>query len=74
MNNCTSCGSTIPDGFSSCSMCYGDIDYADARYYREEAWRNYQREQREIDEEYLAALDELTQQTSTDDDDADLPF
>ena len=33
---CTSCGSPIPDGQgSSCSMCYGDIDYGRDGYYRQ---------------------------------------
>lgn len=65
MPSCTSCGMEIPEGQgSSCSMCYGDIDYGRDGYYR--AWaeamdregeRQYQelaeqekREQQEADE------------------------
>ena len=36
MPNCTSCGQPIPEGQgSSCSMCYGDIDYGSDGYYRD---------------------------------------
>ena len=35
MNNCTQCGSPIPNNQSICSMCYGDIDYGQDGYYRE---------------------------------------
>ncbi len=41
MPNCTSCGSSIPEGQgSSCSMCYGDIDHGTDGYYQEymEQW------------------------------------
>ena len=27
MNYCVDCGSPIPDGQRTCSMCYGDIDH-----------------------------------------------
>lgn len=34
MPNCTSCGSSIPEGQgSSCSMCYGDPDHGRDGYY-----------------------------------------
>jgi hypothetical protein len=32
---CSSCGAPVPDGQSSCSMCYGDPDYGRDGYYRE---------------------------------------
>jgi hypothetical protein len=45
MGYCSSCGSPIPDGQgSSCSMCYGDIDYGRDGYYREWAERETERE------------------------------
>lgn len=32
---CSSCGSPIPEGQgSSCSMCYGDINYGNDGYYQ----------------------------------------
>ena len=49
---CTSCGSPIPDGqSSSCSMCYGDIDYGRDGYYREWAERQQRDEQQQESEE-----------------------
>ena len=46
MPYCTSCGSYIPEGQgSSCSMCYGDIEYGKDGYYRERAERQRQDEQ-----------------------------
>ena len=52
MSYCSSCGSEIPEGQgSSCSMCYGDIDYGRDGYYRqwyEEKMR--QEEEREVEE------------------------
>lgn len=37
MSYCTSCGSPIPDGQgNSCSMCYGDVEYGQDKYY--EKW------------------------------------
>lgn len=50
MPNCTSCGRPIPEGQgSSCSMCYGDIDYGRDGYYRE--W--VERQEKEQEEEIL---------------------
>jgi len=41
MPNCTSCGSSIPEGQgSSCSMCYGDIAHGSDGYYQE--WADQQ--------------------------------
>ena len=55
MSNCTSCGNPIPDGQgSSCSMCYGDIDYGNDGYYREyaeEMARQEQERQQEWEQE-----------------------
>ena len=47
MPYCSSCGSEIPEGQgSSCSMCYGDIDYGKDDYYRQ--W--YEEELRQEEE------------------------
>ena len=36
MSYCTSCGLPIPDGQgSSCSMCYGDVEYGKDGYYEQ---------------------------------------
>jgi hypothetical protein len=35
MAACVCCGRSIPDGQSTCSMCYGDIDHGSDGYYRE---------------------------------------
>lgn len=36
MPNCTSCGSSIPEGQGkSCSMCYGDIAHGTDGYYED---------------------------------------
>ena len=44
MPYCSSCGSEIPEGQgSSCSMCYGDIDYGRDGYYQ--AWAEEQERQ-----------------------------
>jgi len=34
MNSCVQCGSPIPEGQQTCSMCYGDIDHGSDGYYR----------------------------------------
>lgn len=46
MKNCTMCGSPLPDSHRHkiCSMCYGDIDYAFERYYRQWAFGRYYRQ------------------------------
>ena len=50
MPNCTSCGSSIPEGQGrSCSMCYGDIDYGSDGYYR--AWAEHEEQRRQEQEE-----------------------
>lgn len=46
MANCSSCGSSIPDGQgSSCSMCYGDIAHGTDGYYEEWARQQEQHEE-----------------------------
>lgn len=45
MNNCTQCGSPIPDGQSICSMCMGDISWGKDGYY--EQWALEQIKQQE---------------------------
>lgn len=34
MNSCSGCGSPIPAGQKSCSMCYGDPEYGRDGYYK----------------------------------------
>lgn len=52
MPNCSSCGAPIPEGQgSSCSMCYGDIDYGRDGYYRAFAEEQMRREQEEQEEQ-----------------------
>lgn len=45
LNNCRCCGSPIPEGQSTCSMCYGDIDHGSDGYYREWAESQEKEEQ-----------------------------
>ena len=56
MPNCTSCGSSIPDGQgSSCSMCYGDPDYGRDGYYQayiEEQERQEQEQQQQEQQQW----------------------
>ena len=49
MPNCSSCGSTIPEGQgNSCSMCYGDPYYGKDGYYLAEMEREeMEREEQE---------------------------
>ena len=46
MNSCVQCGSSIPNGQNTCSMCYGDIDHGSDGYYGQWA-ENEQRQQDE---------------------------
>lgn len=43
MNHCVQCGSRIPDGQRTCSMCYGDPDHGRDGYYKD--YLNQQAEQ-----------------------------
>lgn len=57
MNYCVSCGSPIPDGQRTCSMCYGDIDHGKDEHYRK--WAEEQerhRIQMENDDQELEEL------------------
>ena len=57
MANCTSCGSSIPDGQGrSCSMCYGDIGHGRDGYYFEWALEQ-ERKAAEIDAAEQAEFD-----------------
>ena len=35
MAYCVNCGSQIPDGQMTCSMCYGDVAHGEDGYYME---------------------------------------
>jgi len=59
MPNCTSCGSSIPEGQGgSCSMCYGDIAHGSDGYYQAWAERQQQAEQQQMDEVSLPLNDD----------------
>ena len=49
MNNCSQCGSTIPDGQSICSMCMGDINHGSDGYYQ--SWAEEQMLKERLQEE-----------------------
>ena len=51
MDNCSMCGMEIPEGQGVCSMCYGDIDFGDDRYYRQWAEEQYRQADAEREEE-----------------------
>jgi uncharacterized membrane protein YvbJ len=42
-NYCRMCGLPIPEGQTTCSMCYGDIDHGNDGYYRN--WAEQQQEE-----------------------------
>jgi len=46
MNNCVCCGSSIPEGQTTCSMCYGDMNHGQDGYYRQWAERQLEEQQR----------------------------
>lgn len=52
MNNCSQCGSPIPDNQSICSMCMGDINHGSDGYYQQWA---LEREQ----EQHDSMIDEI---------------
>ena len=54
MSYCVQCGSPIPDGQRTCSMCYGDIDHGSDGYYREWA----EQREREWEQESEQASEE----------------
>jgi len=51
--SCSSCGAPLPDSHnhSTCSMCYGDLDYGTDGYYREymEEWDRSEQQSQEED-------------------------
>ena len=52
MNACIDCGSYIPDGQSTCSMCYGDVGHGDDGYYEQMLLdEQYQEEERTREDE-----------------------
>lgn len=59
MASCIDCGSWIPDGQNTCSMCYGDMEHGRDGYYR--AWAEQQdekaQEERNWDAEMQAAVE-----------------
>ena len=53
VNHCTSCGIKIPDnGKSSCSMCYGDLNYGGCSAYRDFMESDhFEQEREQVDEQ-----------------------
>ena len=62
MSNCSCCGSSVPEGQSVCSMCYGDIGFGSDGYYRDWAekqlQKDYEKEDLEV-EHILRGSDDL---------------
>lgn len=44
---CVMCSSSIPEGQSTCSMCYGDPEHGSDGYYRREQERQQEEQPRE---------------------------
>ena len=59
MSNCSCCGSSVPEGQSVCSMCYGDMDYGSDGYYKEWAENQEYNEYNEDDEYILQSSDDF---------------
>jgi predicted amidophosphoribosyltransferase len=53
MNNCSQCGSSIPDGQRICSMCMGDINHGSDGYYQQ--WTEEQMAEVQAEQEAKAA-------------------
>ncbi len=51
MSACAMCGSSVPDGQKICSMCYGDPDYGNDGYYRQQLEQEAQRQQEQQEQE-----------------------
>ena len=51
MNNCRSCGISIPEGQTVCSMCYGDPYHGSDGYYLRELEKEAQHEEERRREE-----------------------
>lgn len=62
MSSCVQCGSPVPAGQRTCSMCYGDPDHGRDGYYRkflEDQEEDYRRRQAEREhEEQQQGMDE----------------
>lgn len=59
MGYCSSCGSPVPDGQNSCSMCYGDPAYGRDGHYQnwlEEQWA--EEEERHMEEQAFQRQEE----------------
>ncbi len=57
MNNCSQCGSSIPDGQRVCSMCYGDISYGNDGYYQQWAEEQLRKQERDLEELFSDDVD-----------------
>lgn len=51
MGQCLQCSSSVPDGQSICSMCMGDINHGEDRYYENWAMEQIEKEQESNDQE-----------------------
>ena len=51
MASCVMCGSSIPEGQRTCSMCYGDPDHGRDGYYRAHLERAEQERQEQENRE-----------------------
>ncbi len=60
MGSCCDCGIDIPDGQTSCSMCYGDIEHGSDGYYRD--WAERQLEDQRQREQEEAAHEQYVQE------------
>lgn len=49
MENCSQCGSSVPNGQSICSMCIGDINHGSDGHYENWAREQEAKEQAEMD-------------------------
>ena len=54
MANCVDCGSEVPYGQNTCSMCYGDMEHGRDGDYR--AWAKRQNEQAQENAEWEAEM------------------
>ncbi len=60
---CTSCGSPVPEGQGSCSMCYGDPGYGSDGYYQE--WLDEQARQEQARQGIKQTLEECLERRTT---------
>ena len=59
MNICTCCSSSIPEGQSVCSMCYGDPHYGNDGYYMDYLRRQEEQQQDRLQQEQRQFNDEF---------------